>query len=114
MSRTRGGSFSVGRPGADGAPSATLPTATTWLVVVATLVLLSVVLLSSAAIAADPDPTFAPAPTTAPFVLSGDPRSDGQGPGIIGSPLAILVGVVVLGLAVAAVTYLLVRLTQRD
>lgn len=62
-----------------------------------------------AATAADASPP----PTTAPLedlIVSGDPRSDGEGPGIVGSPLAILVGVVLLGLLTAAITVTVVRL----
>jgi len=55
-----------------------------------------------------------PVATPGPIVLTGDPRSDGAGPGIVGSPLAILLGVVVLGVTTVLVTVALARLTQRD
>ncbi|MBA2718982.1 MAG: hypothetical protein H0U52_07050 [Chloroflexi bacterium] len=58
--------------------------------------------LVEAVLAASTDPTAAAA---------GDPRSDGQGPGLIGTPgLAILV-VAAIGLVTVAVTKIYVRLT---
>ncbi len=54
-------------------------------------------------LAADPDPTIMP-PT--------DPRSDGQGPGLVGSPVVVALGVIVLGALVAGVTALVLRLTR--
>ncbi len=44
------------------------------------------------------------------LIVAGDPRSEGEGPGIVGSPLAILFGVIVLGLATAGVTVVVVRM----
>lgn len=75
---------------------------------VACVVGLAVLILSAAAIAA--------APSAAPIdvLMGGDPRSDGAGPGIVGSPLLILIGVVVLGAGTALVTALLARLLRRD
>jgi hypothetical protein len=49
-----------------------------------------------------------PAPSIIPPI---DPRSDGQGPGLVGSPLDVALGVILLGVAVAAVTALVLRLT---
>jgi hypothetical protein len=46
-------------------------------------------------------------------LLSGDPRSEGSGPGLVGNPLLILAAVVVLGVTTVAVTALLARLGQR-
>ncbi|MEO7117736.1 MAG: hypothetical protein ABIZ34_02060 [Candidatus Limnocylindrales bacterium] len=69
-------------------------------------VLLAAVLLwctASLALAASPDPTV---------IGPGDPRSDGQGPGIVGQPLVIFLGVVTLGVLVAGATVLAVRLTR--
>lgn len=69
-------------------------------------VLLAALLLwctASVVLAASPDPTV---------IGSGDPRSDGQGPGIVGQPLVILFGVVTLGVLVAGATVLAVRLTR--
>lgn len=54
---------------------------------------------------ASPEPTV---------LVTGDPRSEGQGPGVIGQPLVILLGVVALGAAAAGATLLIVRLTRDD
>ena len=55
-------------------------------------------------------------PTAVPVEVleGGDLRSEGEGPGLVGNPLLILVAVAALGLVTAAVTVLLVRLTRRD
>jgi hypothetical protein len=47
------------------------------------------------------------------LVQPGDPRSEGSGPGLVGDPLVILAGVVLLGVATAAVTAAAVRLSGR-
>jgi hypothetical protein len=44
---------------------------------------------------------------------TGDSRSNGQGPGLVGSPFAIAIGVVLLGLVAAGGTLLYVRLSDR-
>ncbi len=44
-------------------------------------------------------------------VLGGDPRSDGQGPGLVGDPLMAIVLVLVIGLGAALGTALYVRAT---
>jgi hypothetical protein len=72
-------------------------------------------LLVALALGAEPSPAptaFAP---TAPAVVieSGDLRSEGTGPGLVGDPLLILGAVVVLGLGTAALTLLIARLAQR-
>jgi hypothetical protein len=54
------------------------------------------------AVAASPSPTA---------VVLGDPRSGGQGPGLVGDPLAAIVVVAVIALASLAATLLYVRLT---
>lgn len=54
-----------------------------------------------------------PQATPVAVVFSGDPRSDGAGPGLVGSPLAILLGVIALGLVTVLVTVVLARLAQR-
>ena len=61
-------------------------------------------LLVGTVAAATPDPTQA---------LGGDPRSSGEGPGLVGQPVIAIVAVVAIGLAAAAVTILYVRLTDR-
>ena len=67
--------------------------------------------------AATPDPAASPAPQPSPtpgFLDTGDPRSNGQGPGLVGSPFAVAFGVVLLGVIAAGGTLLYVRLTQPD
>ena len=49
-----------------------------------------------------------PSPTTA---AAGDPRSSGQGPGLVGDPLAAIVLVAAIALASVIVTLAYVRLT---
>ena len=73
----------------------------------AVLALLALLLVAAVALGAEPTPV--------PVLFeSGDLRSDGEGPGLVGNPLLILLVVLGLGLATAAVTALVVRLTQRD
>jgi hypothetical protein len=67
--------------------------------------------------AATPEPIASPAPQPSPtpgFLDTGDPRSNGQGPGLVGSPFAVAFGVVLLGVVAAGGTLLYVRLTQPD
>lgn len=71
------------------------------------LALLLVVLVAWAALAADA--TAAPGD----LLAGGDPRSEGGGPGLVGSPLGVLLAVVALGVATALVTLVLARLTRR-
>ena len=52
--------------------------------------------------AASPDPSAG---------MGGDPRSSGQGPGLVGEPLVAIALVVGIGLAAAGLTYLYVRMT---
>ena len=54
-----------------------------------------------------------PTATAAAVVLGGDPRSEGSGPGLVGSPLLVLAAVIALGVATALLTALLLRLTRR-
>ena len=49
-----------------------------------------------------------PAPTDA---VGGDPRSPGQGPGLVGDPLVAVLVVVAIGLGAVALTLLYVKLT---
>ncbi len=60
--------------------------------------------LAMTALAASPAPTAG---------SGGDPRSSGQGPGLVGDPAFALLAVVGIGLASVAVTFLYVRLTAR-
>jgi len=68
--------------------------------IVATVVLL--VVAAGAAFAATPSPTTA---------AGGDPRSSGQGPGLVGDPVAAILAVAILAVASLAATLLYVRLT---
>jgi hypothetical protein len=69
----------------------------------AALVALALVLvLATAALAATPVPTT---------VSGGDPRSAGEGPGLVGTPVVAIAAVFGLGIAAAAVTIAYVRLT---
>jgi hypothetical protein len=51
------------------------------------------------------------AASPSPGPVGGDPRSSGQGPGLVGDPGFALVAVVVIGLAAVAATVVYVRLT---
>ena len=54
-----------------------------------------------------------PSPSPLGLLAGGDPRSDGGGPGLMGSPLGVLLGVAAVGLATALVTVVLARLSRR-
>lgn len=51
-----------------------------------------------------------PSPTAAP---GGDPRSSGQGPGLVGDPLLALLIVVGIGVAALVLTLAYIRVTRR-
>ncbi len=80
--------------------------------------------IGTGSMTAQADPTVLPAgatdapvePTAAPIEVleGGDLRSEGEGPGLVGNPLLILLAVVALGLVTVGVTVLLVRLDGRD
>jgi hypothetical protein len=55
-------------------------------------------------VAASPTPTAG---------AGGDPRSSGQGPGLVGDPLLAVVAVLVIGVAALVLTIVYVRLTDR-
>ena len=44
---------------------------------------------------------------------TGDPRSEGQGPGLVGEPLLVLLGIVLIGVATVLVTVVIARATGR-
>jgi hypothetical protein len=60
--------------------------------------------LTSTARAATPEPSG---------VLGGDPRSAGQGPGLVGDPLTAILLVVLIGVGAAVATAVYIRLTGR-
>lgn len=72
--------------------------------------LASLALLALGVVALAADPTAVPVAV----LEGGDLRSEGEGPGLVGNPLLILLAVVGLGLATAVVTGLLVRVTRRS
>ena len=49
-----------------------------------------------------------------PVVDPGDPRSEGEGPGLVGAPLLAAAAVIGLGLLAAGATVIVVRLTRED
>jgi hypothetical protein len=69
----------------------------------ATAGLLAALVFVSDALAASPAPTGA---------TGGDPRSSGQGPGLVGDPLLAIAIVAAVGLLAVAATLLYVRLTD--
>ena len=72
-------------------------------VALASIVAIALLLiLSTVAFAATPVPTT---------VAGGDPRSAGEGPGLVGTPVVAIAIVFGLGIAAAAVTLAYVRLT---
>ena len=60
--------------------------------------------VAATALAASPSPTAA---------IGGDPRSSGQGPGLVGDPAFALLAVVAIGLGSVVATLVYVRLTAR-
>jgi hypothetical protein len=67
------------------------------------IVLVAWLVWASAAVAASPSPD----------PIGGDPRSSGQGPGLVGDPLFALLAVVAIGLGSVVATLVYVRLTAR-
>lgn len=59
--------------------------------------------LVSTALAVSPEPSAPP---------GGDPRSSGQGPGLVGTPGLAILGVILIGVVAFAVTFAYVRLTR--
>jgi hypothetical protein len=59
--------------------------------------------MTQVALAASPEPSTAP---------GGDPRSAGQGPGLVGEPLVAIGLVVAIGVVAAVATYAWVRMTR--
>lgn len=59
--------------------------------------------VTTTALAASPEPTG---------VLGGDPRSSGQGPGLVGDPLTAIVLVVLIGVGTAVATAVYVRISS--
>jgi hypothetical protein len=79
---------------------------------VLSLLLVPLVTAGQAPGAATPQPA-----ASAPAVIgSGDSRSEGEGPGLVGSPVAIAIGVVFLGVVTALGTLAAARIggSRRD
>ena len=57
-------------------------------------------------------PVLATSPSPSAGV-GGDPRSSGEGPGLVGDPLVALLAVVAIGVGALIVTLAYVRLTDR-
>lgn len=77
----------------------------------ALILLALLVLLVLFAIAA-PIAVLAASPTPGP--AAGDPRSAGEGPGFVGAPGLAVLGVLAIGAASAALTFLYLRATARS
>ena len=56
---------------------------------------------------------LAHAASPTPGTEAGDPRSSGQGPGLVGDPLFAILAVVVIGVTAVLVTLAWIRLTPR-
>jgi hypothetical protein len=57
--------------------------------------------------------TWAASPSPGP-ATGGDPRSSGQGPGLVGDPGFALLAVIAIGVASVVATVIYVRLTARE
>lgn len=81
----------------------------------AVVLVLSLFLVPVAGMAATPDADTAspPAASPPPMVVTGDSRSDGGGPGLVGSPVVIALGVVALGVITAVGTLVVLRVSGR-
>jgi hypothetical protein len=65
--------------------------------------------------AAQPVRAQSPSPTAAATGLpGGDTRSEGEGAGLVGQPVFVAAGVVLLGAAAAGITILYVRLSREE
>ena len=80
--------------------------------------LLALVVAGWLALASMPLPASAQTPsptaTAATALPGGDTRSEGEGAGLVGQPVFIALGVLVLGAAAAGVTLVYVRLSRED
>jgi multisubunit Na+/H+ antiporter MnhB subunit len=59
-------------------------------------------------------PAIVAAASPLPSGDTGDTRSSGQGPGLVGAPGAAILAVVAIGLAAVLLTLVYVRLTSRE
>ncbi|HUQ77273.1 MAG TPA: hypothetical protein VM427_00175 [Patescibacteria group bacterium] len=91
-----------------GAGAILLAGALAWAAVAALLPLL-IALVPGVAGLVDSVSAASPEPSVA---AGGDPRSDGQGPGLVGTPGLAIIGVVAIGLMAVLITAVYVRLTR--
>lgn len=81
-------------------------------IALATVLALGLLLLPAVAAPGSPGPAFAASPDASPAPGGGgDPRSVGEGPGLVGNPVFAVVLVFAIGLAAAGLTALYVRAT---
>ena len=74
-----------------------------WKVATVSSALVAWLVVAGAALAASPSPE----------PIGGDPRSSGQGPGLVGDPLFAVLAVVIIGVVSVIATLAYVRLTAR-
>ena len=74
-----------------------------WKVATVSTALVTWLLFAGAVLAASPSPG----------PIGGDPRSSGQGPGLVGDPLFAVLAVIVIGVVSLVATLAYVRLTAR-
>ena len=68
-------------------------------------------IVAAGAIVAQPLVALAASPSPTPGPALGDPRSSGQGPGLVGDPMSAIVIVVAIAFLTIVVTLLYVRAT---
>ena len=73
------------------------------------LLLASIVLAAWSIVPTVPAAAQSPSPT---IVGSGDPRSEGEGAGFVGSPVLVALAVIGFGVAAAGATLVVVRLRE--
>ena len=79
------------------------PDRAAWKVATVSAAVVAWLLVAGATLAASPSPE----------PIGGDPRSSGQGPGLVGDPLFAVLAVVVIGIVSLVATLAYVRLTAR-
>ena len=52
-------------------------------------------------------------PAVGVVIETGDPRSEGQGPGLVGEPLLVLAGIILVGLGTVIATVVIARVSRR-
>jgi hypothetical protein len=72
---------------------------------------LAALVVAAAALAGAPGAALAAGPSPTPGI--GDPRSSGQGPGLVGDPLTAVLVVAAIAVVTVGITLAYVRLTAR-